>query len=180
MAKIVGWSLFDGFRMARTVGRNLADRTNYTTEEFIAAAERAAREHPSEWVVFYALADKCAEVGRYADSLRTCQRCVELRPKDLRSVYALASGYYLFTRAEWSGSDRHESLLSTMGETVPLHRVATELDEAGLTIEEAAEQAIRWFKYAASLKPDRPSRAQIESHLNALYTRFPHLASAMR
>ncbi len=176
MAKISGWSLFDGVRMARTVGRNLADRTNYTTEELIAAAESASQEHPSEWVVFYVLADKCSEVGRYADSLRACKRCVELRPKDLRSVYALATAYNLLTRAEWSGSDKYESLLSEMGETVPPDRAATELDEAGLTIEEAAIQAIRWFERAGSLKPDRTSQAHLESNLNTLYTRFPHLA----
>lgn len=180
MAKIVKWSLIDGFRLARTVGRNLRNPSQYTTEEFINAAEKAIEQYPNEWVVFYSLADKYQEVGRYADALRVCKRCVELRPSDIRSAYALATGYNLLARAAWSQEEAaigNSVLQELFGATDILDPklAQEELNKTGLVIETAATQAMRWFEHALTLKPDKESRQQIEWDLKTLYERFPHL-----
>ena len=88
--------------MARTVGRHLKDRVNFTTQEFIEAAEKAIVDHPNEWVIFYTLGDNYMDKGQYARALQACKRCVELRPNDIRSAYALATAYNVLTRATWS------------------------------------------------------------------------------
>jgi tetratricopeptide (TPR) repeat protein len=179
MANINKWSLIDGFRLARTVGRNLANPSQYTTEEFITAAEESAERHPGEWVVFYALGDKYQEMGHYNDALRACKRCVELRPNDIRSVYALATAYNLLTRADWSqiemGIGDVLKEMSGRNDILDPEMAQAGLDQAGLAIETAAAQAIRWFERALMLRPDKQSQAQIEWDLGTLYERFPHL-----
>jgi tetratricopeptide (TPR) repeat protein len=180
MANIIKWSPIDGFRLARTVGRNLRNPSQYTAEEFIAAAEKAAEQHPNEWVVFYSLADKYQDVGRYADALRVCKRCVELRPNDIRSAYALATGYNLLARAAWSHEEAaiaNNVLKELFGEVNALDPTLAqdELNKTGLVVETAAAQAMRWFERALMLKPDRQSRQQIEWDLQTLYERFPRL-----
>ena len=95
MKNISGWSLIDGFRLARTVRKYLKDPSNYSIEEFIKAAETALKKYPKEWAIYYALGDKYQSIGRYADSLPILQKCVELKPDDVRSPYALATTYNL-------------------------------------------------------------------------------------
>ena len=180
MASITKWSLRDGNRMARTVGRHLKDRVNFTPEEFIEAAEKAAVDHPNEWVIFYTLGDNYMEKGQYARALQACKRCVEVRPKDIRSAYALATAYNVLTRATWSDLEAAgvEALRQAIGPLpVLLDRdiSRSELDEMGMMAETAAAQAIRWFERARELKPDAESRTQIEEDLRTLYARFPHL-----
>src|SRR5688500_9184379 len=102
MGNIFSLSFFDRFRLARTVGKNLKDRLNYTTEEFITAAEEAVKRYPNEWAIYFALGDKYQNIGRYADSIVVLKRCVELKPSDIRSTYALATAYNLITHASWS------------------------------------------------------------------------------
>ena len=175
MAKIVGWSMFDGFRLARALGTTIDTRKPHTTEELIAAAEQAARLQPNAWVLYYVLGDKYQEVGRYSDAVRAGKHCVELRPKDIRSAYALATAYCMLTRAEWAGSEEHEQMLRDMGDPIPPDVAARELAKTGLTALEAARQAIHWFEQAQELRPDRRSRDQISSDAQAIYDRFPQL-----
>ena len=98
MPSISQWSLTDGMILARTVGRHLANRQTYSPQEFIQAAEKAAKEQPDEWVIWFTLGDKYQAAGMYVQSLQACKRCVELRPKDVRSAYALATAYNILTR----------------------------------------------------------------------------------
>jgi tetratricopeptide (TPR) repeat protein len=171
-------SLKDGFRLARTVGQHLEDRSNYTVEEFISLAEKAIEKHPDEWVVLYSLGDKYQEVGRYVDSIKVLGRSVEIRPKDIRTVYALATAYNLLTHAsltkEQAGKGNQMMGLTGYNKIDPELSKA-ELSKAGLTLDTAASQAIRWFERALELKPDSQSKAQIQMDLEVLYKRFPNL-----
>ncbi|MGQ9555651.1 MAG: tetratricopeptide repeat protein [Anaerolineae bacterium] len=181
------WGLTDGYRLARTVGRHLGDRTRYTAEEFITAAERAAEEHPNEWVIFYTLGDKYQDVGRYGDALSACRRCVDLRPNDVRSVYALATAYNMLVRATlpleptrgaaavMSGLLGRSDLLVS-DPAVAIQQAQKGLGEVGLTVEVAACQAMRWFEHALAMHPDQKSCGQIRQDLVTLYRRFPHLS----
>ena len=179
MAKIVHWALKDGVRLAQTVGKELSNPSQYSPEEFVAAAERALKKSPNEWVIYYSLADKYQALGYYADALKSTQKCVELRPKDLRSVYALATSYNILTRAAWTDKEDEASkvfktLFSDKDKFDKKYSQAG-LDHTGLAVETAAAQAIRWFEHALTLKPDQASRYQINMDLKTLYVRFPHL-----
>lgn len=180
MASIAGWSLLDGNQLARTVGKELRDSLNYTNQEFIRAAQTAAEKHPKEWVIFYSLADKCQAEGFYSSALQAARKCVDLRPADLRSTYALASSYYILTRADWSDKEDELSevlrlLVGDSQDKLDKRYAQAGLDHVGLTAETAAVQAIRWFEKCLQQKPDPQSTEAINSHLSVLYSRFPHL-----
>jgi hypothetical protein len=130
-----------------------------------------------EWILYYTLADKYQELGYYTEGLKAAQKCVEIRPNDIRSVYALATGYNLITRAACS-DDRQEA--AELGKELPCSNPTDErlsraaVDQLGST-ETAAVQAIRWLEKALTLNPDKQSKTQLQMELHCLYTRFPHL-----
>lgn len=181
MPNIIRWGITDGMRLARTVGKELGDPSKSTAEEFVAAAERAKLKYTNEWVIYYSLADKYQELGYYTEALKATQKCVELKPNDIRSVYALATSYNLITRAVWSDKEEETAhlLKLILGSEDQIDRRLSKgtLDRTGLTVETAAVQAIRWFEKALTLNPDSQSRAQIQMDLQGLYRRFPHLKS---
>ena len=130
-----------------------------------------------EWILYYALADKYQELGYYTEGLKAAQKCVEIRPNDIRSVYALATCYNLITRAAWS--DEQEA--AQTGGKLPRNKAPMDkrpsrgaVKQFGST-ETAAVQAIRWLEKALTLNPDNQSKAQLRMELHCLYTRFPHL-----
>jgi tetratricopeptide (TPR) repeat protein len=177
MANIIRWGITDGMRLAKTLRGELNDPSNYTTEEFLAAGERALKKYPNEWVIHFVLADKYQEMGYYAEGLREAQRCVEIRPNDIRSVYTLATSYNLLTRAAWSDEENQAakifSVLVRDIDKVDKRVSQAGLDRTGLAIETCAVQAIRWFERALSLNPDQESKKQISQDLYTLYRRFP-------
>ena len=179
MANIIRWGITDGFRLAQTVGKELSDPSRYTLDQFVAAAERALRKYPDEWVIFYTLADKYQQLGNYTEALKTTRKCVEIQPNDIRSVYALATSYNLITRATWSDREDEIAKLLTMffsnDDQLDKKLSQEALSQTGLAIETAAVQAIRWFEKALTLNPDGQSRAQIQMDLRTLYERFPNL-----
>ena len=176
---IIRWGLSDGNRLARTVGKELKNRSKYSTEEFIGAAEIALKKHPDEWVIHYSLGDKYQEVGRYAEALKVTQNCVDLRPNDVRSTYALATSYNILTRAAWTDEEDAASrvfkLLLPDVDKFDKRYSQAGLDHTGLAIDTAAAQAIRWYEKCLVLKHDAKSDAQIRWDLATLYERFPHL-----
>ena len=174
---IIRWGITDGFRLAKTVGKELNDPSTYTTEEFVAAGKRALMKYPDEWVIHYSIADKYQDLGYYAEGLRETQKCVEIRPNDIRSVYALATSYNLLTRAAWSEEEiQAAKIYSILADDIAeVHKRVSQagLDRTGLAVETCAVQAIRWFERALSLNPDKQSREQINKDLYTLYRRFP-------
>ena len=179
MANIGRWGMTDGMRLAQTVGKELNNSSRYTTEEFVAAAERAIKKHPDEWVIYFTLGDKYQEHGYYTEGLKATQRCVQIKPNDIRSTYALATSYNLITRAAWSEDEEEAARLVGLllgGQDQMDKRLAQgAVDRTGLTVETAAVQAIRWFEKSLTLNPDEQSRAQIQLDLQGMYSRFPHL-----
>lgn len=178
MAKVDRWGVQDGFRLAGTVGRYLKDKVNYTTQEFIVAAQRAAKEYPNDWVVFYSLGARLFDIGQHALALEANWRCVELKPTDIRSTYALATIYNCLSRADWTDAqiawledrNRRIGFPSVAGEREVARR---ELEKLGMSAETAAVQAMRWFERCLELRPDAESRAWVEQHLSTLYGRYP-------
>lgn len=177
MPNIIRLGITDRIRFGQTAGKELDDPTRYTKEEFIAACERALKKYPNEWIIHYTLADKYQQMGYYAEGLRETQKCVEIRPNDLRSVYALATSYNILTRAVWSEQENQaarvfEELAGIMFD-IDKRISQAGLDHTGLAIETCAVQAIRWFERALTLGPDTESRVQINQDLATLYERFP-------
>ncbi len=53
----------------------------------------------------------------------------------------------------------------------------SELKITGLTSDEAARNAMKYYQYALSLNPDDEAKAEIQSSLYALHERFPAIPS---
>lgn len=174
---VIDTSLIDRFRFTRTVGNELMDRTKYTTEELISACERAVKKYPNEWIVHYMLGSLYQEMGYYAEGLIETQRCVDLRPNDIRSAYALATSYRILTRATWSEEENQSAkvFIALSGINLELDKRISQagLDHTGLAVETCALQAIRWFERALILRPDPESRVHLLENLSDLYARFP-------
>ena len=119
------------------------------------------------------------KLGYYAQALQATQKCVEIRPNDIRSVYALATSYNILTRAAWTENEEQISrvLGLLVGDIDKIDKGYSQagLDHTGLAVETAAVQAIRWFERALAMKSDRQSKEQIKQDLRTLYIRFPHL-----
>ena len=151
-------------------------------DAFIEKAVEASERYPDEWILFYVLNDKYQANGSYELAVRVSKRCVELRPDDLRSVYAHATAYNLLTRASLLEDEKLENIIALfksrakdMGEIFDPHLSKTEADKLGISIETAATQAMRWFEITLSLNPNLQGRAQIEWDIQTLYDRFPQL-----
>ena len=93
-------------------------------------------------------------------------------------MYALATSYNLLTRASWAkeqADERNAKFGLTGFNKIDPKLAKEELEKAGLTLETAVAQAIRWFERALELNPDNRSKKQIQWDLETLYQRFPKL-----
>ena len=110
--------------------------------------EAAMQRAPEQWAYWYGLGDYYQEVGSLRSSLTACENCYRLRPRDPRSVYALATAYRMLAQ-EPEGSSRGAA------------RKAYDLFVELLGIDSVPHSA----------------RQQVRRHLNALVTRYPELAN---
>lgn len=170
------WTLIDGNRLARIVGKELNDRANYTTLEFIAASKKAILKSPDEWVIYYSLADKCVQAGLYSDALAAAYQCVLLRPKDLRSAYALGSNFYTLTNPELLKANEEETLrlfdfYNEMREEAD-EKITSGMNQHDALIALSARQAYAWFQECLKLRPDREGKEQLQTHLRILNAKF--------
>ena len=185
-SSIFSYGILERFRVGRAL-RPVTDKYGPEQErasrealhEGISAMESAVERKPTEWIYWYTLGDWYQTVGEIGKSIRACQRCCELRPKDIRSAYALATAYNLLTLAaltEEEGEKLSElkHVLGNVNGVDPVNARA-ELHQSEVAVDTATVQAIRWFERALALNPDGRSRAFVESHLRTLYKRFPHL-----
>jgi len=187
MAKITGWSIFDGLRLRRVLRPYLLRVLRRSSSESVAdaspahyarAAELASLDHPSNWLLFYVLGGKRLESNQLSASLAAALKCVELRPNDIRSAYALATTYNALSYGGWS--DDTLSTIRTKGAAEIAADISEKRDAAtkdlvklDLTPAEAAEKAVVWFRRCLELKPDPWSRGQIQEHLETLASMFP-------
>lgn len=192
LASIAEWSFLDSWKLSREVGRYLANPHDYCVDEFIEAAQKAVQEKPDSWVVWYSLADRCCQVGRYTEAMSACERCLDLRPRDIRSFYSIATVYNMLTYAEYSGA-RTPAMASDImrlrqksgippGKDIlsnpyrVVEAAAESLVELGMTVEDAAQMAFCHFSQCLRMQPERNSEAAIAQHMATLKTRFPGIA----
>jgi predicted TPR repeat methyltransferase len=81
----------------------LPDESPMAMEGTIKVLEAAVEKKPREWVYWFRFADYCHKTGHILKAVQACERCFALRPKDVRSVYALAKA--LRSLAVWSQYD---------------------------------------------------------------------------
>lgn len=137
-------------REAKLAGR-------FRLDEVIEAMEEVYANHPNSWVLAYKLGDAYQDAGRYAESIVICTRCLELRPDDPRSRYALATAYRM------PGATSAQII-----------QQCKQVPEPGLSLMISRHEARYWFLSALRVAGPR-SRRPIGLHIRALkvqYNRF--------
>lgn len=181
MGSITAFSILERMKLGSlTSGAPGFTSADQSPKALIAALEWASHNHPTEWLIYYILGDQYQRVARYTDALRVCQRCVELRPDDIRSPYALGTAYNMMVRAGFSTPKEMQAValaLKLFGHIDRIDPILSQaaLDQNDMLLETAALQAIRWFERALVLRPDSASRTMIEQDLSTLYHRYPKL-----
>ncbi len=156
-------------------------------QEAVSLMEVATASEPREWIYWYILGDWYSALGDYAKAVRACERCYELRPRDPRSAYALATTLRVLTRAKYVGHPRVAEMrefyarsgISRYDDFNPL-KSQQALEELGLTIDQAAERALRLFEQVITLGVKASEAKMIRGTLAAMYAEFPHLRGKVR
>ena len=152
------------------------------TQEAVKALEVKVREKPKEWIFWYALGDWYSALGDYAKAVRACEKCYDLRPRDPRSAYGLATALRMLTRAKYVGHPKvtemreflAESGMSGYDEFDP-SKSQRGLEELNLTIDQAAEKSLALFEEVITLGVNDSEAKMVKDNLAAMYAEFPHL-----
>jgi len=187
MARITGWSVFENLHLQcllrpflRQVLRSSVPTSaaRASPEQHARAVELASLRYPNEWHLFYVLGSKRLESNHLSASLAAASRCIQLRPNDIRSAYALATVYNALSYGGWS--DETLATIRARGgvriaDGISRMREAAREQSAGIGVSpvEAARLAVVWFRRCLALGPDSWSRAQIEEHLKTLAWAYP-------
>lgn len=155
-------------------------------KEAAATLEAAVEAKPSEWVFWYALGDLYQPLGEFAESVRAAEKCVDLRPDDPRSLYALATNLRTLTHAKYIGHHviearrRLENKMGISGYAFPFapDRSQAALEELGLTLDQATERTIGLFEDVLALRVPSEDSDTIRESIAALCQEFPHLAQS--
>jgi len=143
----------------------------------IDALQAATEKNPNEWVYWAALAENWSAVGFYSVGLSDCQKCLELKPDDPRSTYAIATLYKVLTRARFIDNPKAKEIQNVMGTVSGVifdpKLSANGLKQIGITIEEAARKSIQYFEQTLKLRINRSEEQHIKGILKELYEDFP-------
>lgn len=146
----------------------------------IDALEMAIKKNPNEWVYWYALADNQMALGWYSLTLSACEKCVNLKPDDPRSTYAMETLYRVLTRARFINNPKAkevQNVMSVFGSASGLRfdpeLSANGLKQIGMTVEEAAKKSIQYFEKTLKLRVNSSEAQHVKSILQELYEDFP-------
>jgi tetratricopeptide (TPR) repeat protein len=158
-------------------------------EEAASVLEAAVEARPSEWVFWYTLGDLYQPLREFVKSVGAAERCYELRPKDPRSAYALATNLRTLTHAKYLGRSEEiearrtlQAPLVARGYAAPIDpdRSQAALEELGLNLDQAAERSLTLFEEVLSLGVPEPDAIHVRDCLAAMYSEFPHLEERVK
>lgn len=181
-------SFLDGFRIARLfrglysgaddLGQHLE---KIPAERLIARLEVVRQRNPKDWLVRYLLGDWYCRARKYGEALTVLQEAYELRPRDPRSTYALATVYRALSNARFTGVKLEEIFAPEDLEfilTAPVNfdpiASANELESLGMTVDDVAQKAMEYFEETLRLGVRRDEKKQVRASLEKMYTDFPH------
>lgn len=198
-------SFFEGFKIARMFrGLHSASAPPGRYLEYIddnaaiARLETFRNSDPRDWLARYFLGDFYMSAKNYASSLEVLQEAYDLRPKDPRSTYALATIYRKLSEAGFEGHDMSEVLpperleelrtanpeayrLMSLGKVgIDPEVSADNLEEIQITVDEAAFKSIEYFEKTLELGVRREDKQDVVEALQWMYAAFPHLEAKVK
>lgn len=181
--------IFRGFSPEGMDTKTFIERS--LSAEVITHLESYMNENPNKWISHYVLGDWYMKDKRYVEALRVLEKAYDLKPRDPRSTYSLATAYRIFTRARLAGYDvsfndedvvkfANESgvsireLLEIQSEFHP-EASADELGKLELTIDEVAMKAMEYFEETLLLGVRSDEIKFVITDLQTMYLDLPHL-----
>jgi tetratricopeptide (TPR) repeat protein len=165
-------------------------RSRAAKQEAVKVLEAKVREKPREWFFWYALGDWYIDLDDYAKAVHACEKCYELRPRDPRSAYSLATTLHVLTRAKYLGYPKvkefQESFKELLESGMSSHDIfcllksQQGLKELGLTINQAAEKSLTLFEEVITLGVSGSEAKMVEDTLAVMYAEFPYLESKVK
>jgi len=146
----------------------------------ISALENALGKNRKEWIYWYVVSEYYMTNEEFGKFVHATQKCFELKPKDPRSIYALATAYFTITHAKDIGDTLKREAANELKRISPDWAYNPEksqqvLDEMGLTAEQAGMEAITLFGFLLSEKLPSEDEMNIRLSLKGLHAKFPNL-----
>ncbi len=184
-SRINYYSLGERLKLGSTLGDVVAYYGNpkgsrEAIQATINALETALEKNPNEWVFWYVIGEYYMVNEEFAKCVQATRKCFELKPKDLRSIYAMATVYYTITHAKDVGDTERIEVAKELKRMSPDWAYNPEksqeaLDEIGLTAEQAAIKAITLLEILLGEKLPSEDKKNIQFSLEGLRAKFTNL-----
>lgn len=140
---------------------------------------------PFKWLYWYKLG-QFAEVARdYVKAIRAYEQAFQLRPRDARATYGLASVYRSIAEGGYTLEELEERNLvlgralrampPSIREMLNTPAAKKALNELGLTAEEAAKRAMELYRQTLELGVRRDDVRHVDECLNAMGKEFAYI-----
>ena len=187
-SQLAYYSLTERFKLNSVLGKVVAQYGNPKgSREAIAvtinALETALDKDKNEWIYWYTLGEYYLATEEFAKFFYAAQKCFDLKPKDVRSSYVLATACNELSKAKFVGdTERFEEVATLVGlNQLPADYVYNPekcqeaLEELGLTIDQCAMKAITLFQMLLREKLPPEDKKNIQVSLEGLQYVFPNL-----
>lgn len=144
-------------------------------------------EKPTSFLTCYLLAEYKTRDSQLRDALRAAKRALELAPEDPRAAYAVASTYRTFTRAQFARDDgagldsaAFNASIDRLGpapEDPNVEIILIELKQLGLTVEQAAAEALIYFNRTLEIGVRDDEQDLVRGHIRSIREEFPALSA---
>ncbi len=176
---IAGFKTAKLMRGLRTISGNIPNTIDDLPGGLvISRLEKFLQKNPKDWFTMYLLGDWYIRDKQYVKSIEVLERAFCLRPKDIRSTFALATAYRHLSRAQFIGVPKEllfEGVPKYFIEEFDPETSQMELLKLGKTVDEVALKAMLLFEETLRLGVRKDEKNIVIESLQKMYVEFPHL-----
>lgn len=157
--------------LAAAVNREVEEQAGYGADPYTvwrhksAILRRRMEERPDEWTYHYLLCYTALESAELAISLEAATRMAELRPSDPRSPVSVGTVYAFIATVASVMDDELYNLLLNLPSSFTTQVCAQLMEDLGLDVVGAAQQAMRWFQQAEAVGIHPHDRQSLDFNL---------------
>jgi len=169
------------------------EKLSSARKEAIKLLKHMIQQEPNEWLYWYALTRYLSYGGfelELSEAVRAGEFCCQLKPNDLRSLYAVGSAlrsilrakYYIplkgLSQKEMLEASRHEIERSRAWpgpDIFSTNASYKSLQALGLTLEQAAEKTIRIYELVLSKASKNNEKKLLRDSLSTMSSEFPFI-----
>lgn len=155
-----------------------------SNQAIIDRLEALLQKRPTDWHALFLLGDRYIQDKRYISGLEALTKAYDVRPRDPRSSFALATAYRVLTRAQYKGVHVDDLFQADVlrdpklkTEIISFDPKASKeaLEVLNLSIDEAAEKAMFLFEQTLILGVRKNEEYIVKESLQRMYADFPQI-----